>query len=1207
MDKLKYTQLLENEELLNVEISKTNGYILEEIKSSNMKIDKNLLFKNLNVFSLKFLKENYELSDQEKEKIDQFLSDNAKSFSNKVLNQEQIEYFLNSEIELPGHIVLELDTIKKNKTKILKQIDISEYGMKRIFAKTLVKLSVDEINSIDKEILIEMIDVVASKKLLINDSEFKDVFKKLVFDNFKNPTINLFKNFSFQKEDRDMLIQLLANTNTNRFSRLSYVELKAIEGVEDLLNKYDYYKMFKIKSIEKDFTNGEVDKNPEFFQNLWKDTEEKRTFDFFDFVLRNESTFEQFRSIVSKDFIIEAFAKESYIYNLHSRIDKEYNKILVDKQIYLLDQVLSLYLTNEKIGENKYIQDLITEDTLFTFIKEVRDSRYQPVNLTYAQEMYESIEKNTRKLYEKIVPTIFHKNEIDKLLDDETTFFNPKVISFSEDILLQNSSINSFYIINKLAKKYEKSYLEYEDKRIFYKTMEPTFKKIFEDLSIAEKNEDLRTQNRFYILEILKTFETESIEDFLSEQWGKNYQKTFKNIKVIEDEFNLFNYSVEDLKKLSYKKLTAIYPIRNNIFNDMLENDIKISDELFLSILRNVDEKDYFDYLKKYIDKNLTEVQKNEKLYEQLMLSSKQKDLIKIENLSVFDKDYKNCLVLIGEIKKYASTREELSNMFPKIEWNYSFENLGVNKTDIVKDIYDFSIEKDISKQEAKVLFVELYQKGSSLDSKLDGLKKKIPFEYFSSKINSLLIDKKFDEVQIIKNNRLNYDNSVFVNYVNNLSYEELSENLKSDTFFSLLKSELNYDNKTDIKFKEFTEDENLSLLHIFKKKYDLDKETGRRNYNYLYFFDKDKNHFIKNFIIENYPKDLFYSYDFLAKDESSYKPSKFIKEHYTNEEIWKAYTILKEKDGFFSETDVNADYKHFFTHAFFHDKESDGKLKDFLNFIKDKDPVLYVLLGNENIFINGAGWGSKENKDKTRSEVVMEYFKNTYDLNIVLDGLDEIVEMIDEKSQNENFNANLANHSIVSIIHNTYYEKYDKYGRTEKYMSNYSEDETIRIMKFLIEKAPLHMLGRHVIGCANHPVDFFAKNIGHFYDRKNIENFIFPNTKLEPAYLDLHADKSESKERLAEYFCVFIDHAMLIKDKDTINYISHLVNQNIFAEKNLSYDAIRNLYGGKSDMLLSVISKDDRVVSRLKNALLKIDLENKLDNKAPAKKTKKI
>ncbi len=80
MDKLKYTQLLENEELLNVEISKTNGYILEEIKSSNMKIDKNLLFKNLNVFSLKFLKENYELSDQEKEKINQFLSDNAKSF-----------------------------------------------------------------------------------------------------------------------------------------------------------------------------------------------------------------------------------------------------------------------------------------------------------------------------------------------------------------------------------------------------------------------------------------------------------------------------------------------------------------------------------------------------------------------------------------------------------------------------------------------------------------------------------------------------------------------------------------------------------------------------------------------------------------------------------------------------------------------------------------------------------------------------------------------------------------------------------------------------------------------------------------------------------------------------------------------------------------------------------------------------------------------
>ncbi len=214
---------------------------------------------------------------------------------------------------------------------------------------------------------------------------------------------------------------------------------------------------------------------------------------------------------------------------------------------------------------------------------------------------------------------------------------------------------------------------------------------------------------------------------------------------------------------------------------------------------------------------------------------------------------------------------------------------------------------------------------------------------------------------------------------------------------------------------------------------------------------------------------------------------------------------------------------------------------------------------------------------------------------------------MIDKNFHLENFNSNLANHSIVSIIHNTYYEKYDKYGRTESYLSSYSKDETLQMMKFLIEKAPLHLLGRHVIGCANNPVDFFTKNIDSFYSRENIENFIFPNSKLEPAYLDLHNDKSDSRERLIEYFCAFIDYGMQIKDKETINYISHLVNQNIFAEKNLSYDSIKNLYDGKSDMVLTVISKDDRVLSRLKNALLKIELESKLEIKAPAKKAKKI
>ncbi len=1206
MEKQDYLELLSNKDLLNSEITKTNGYILEEIKSLGIKINKEIIFKNLNVFSLKFLNENYDLSDEEKEKIDNFLSDNAKSFANKQLTDTQIEYFLNNEIALPDHIVLNFDTLKNNPNKILKQIEINEYGMYRIFGRTIPKFTVEEIKSINKEILLEIIEVIASKKGLINDPEFREYFKELVFDNFKNPGIKLFNNFSFKAEDKESLIKLLKNTNENRYSAVLYSDIKSIDGVTDLIDKYDYAKLFKIKDIEKDFTNGEVAKNPEFFQELWSQTKERRTFDFFEFVLKNNSTIEQFREIVTKDFILKALENETYIHNLHSRIDREYNKIIVDKEIYLLDKMLELYINNEKISENKNIRDVIDEDTIFSFIGAVKNEKYEPINKVYANETFEKIEKNIRKLYEQTIPNMLNKKEISRLLDNETTVFHYSFINLAEDVLLQNPSVNSFFIINKIAKKYEKGYLDYSDRNRLFGTLEPVFKKTFDALSKNEKNKELKLQNRKYIVEILKMFEGH--EDLLTEEWGKNYKKELDSIPNLSDEFNMFSYTIEDFKNLDHKKLASIYPIRKDIFTDMLSNKIKLSDDLFLNILRNVDDKDYFKYIKEYINENLEEIKSNEKLFEQVMTNSKQKELIKIDDLSVFDKNYKECLDLIEEIKKCSQKRDELTNKFPKVEWDYSFEKLGVHKTDIVKNVSDFVIEKNITKSEAKVLFVELYEKGRILDKTLEKTKKQIPFQYFSEKINNLLQEGNFEDVLAIKTNRLEYDHEPFRNYVNNLEYKALRTNLNNTHFVSLLKGELNYDKKTNIVFKEFTKEENLLLLKQFKEMYEKNKEEGtRRNYEFLYFFNKEKNHFIKEFVIENYPKDIFYSYDFLANDNSSYKPSKFIKESYTQEEIWKAYSILKEKEGFFSENDVNADYKHFFTHALFEDKErKDEKYKSFLKFVKEKDPMLYVLLGNENIFINACSWGSKEN-NKTRSEVVMDYFKENFDFNLVINGLGQLVELIEEKDQHGSFNNKLANHAIVSIIHNTYYEKYDKYGRTECYLSNYSNEETVDLMKFLWEKAPLHMLGRHVIAGANNPVDFFSKNISHFYDRKNIENFMFPNTKLEPEYLELHNENSDSKERLIGYFSSLIDYAMERKDKEVINYISHTVEQYNYAEKNLSYEARRDLYLGKSDLIVSQIAQDDRIKSRLKNALLKIDLEGKLEVKAPARKTKKI
>lgn len=1209
--------LVKNEDEFFSVVNESNGFILEMLKNHKITPDLDLLVKNINVFTVPYVVENYKLTTEQSQDISDFLSEESSARIKKSLSKEEVKKYLTEGIPLPKTVLLSVDDINSFQKEIDNQFKMDNYEMNEILSNSFRKFNMEDVFNINKKFLLKNPNFLANKKAFFNDEKYRDFYKEIALKAYKDVGLSEFKNYIFGPEDKEFLFTLIGNENSNRFSHKQYANYSSISGFTELITKHEYFEKFNKTDLSM-FSNGEIENNLDFFRKVFLNENEKQIYDVFDKLIRKKITVRQFKAIVDQEFVEKyldsLISQDRIVHRFFGNLDAEYDRTVIDKKAHISKLVSIIFAEDKTLESGLKLREMSDLYSVFSIIKELKQEKYHPENKEDTEKDIREVENNLKISLTEVLPRSLKNENFSELAKNSNYIFNSNTIELADQFFEQNVNLNNFFLLIDLyvdAKKdrsSDRGYVNLIDKLAQYSN------DMHEEFVKRNNHNEIVGVNT--ILKYYSDTKDEFIKGLL-----KNTPKRQGYSK--SDEYNFLAYDVNDLKTLPVDLWSTVYSIRPDFGNYIIKNKIVAPNEFISRCLNSSGKSDSAtNFLKSYVKINRGSIEKDEELLASFLSNPKQNEIFPLSSTAHLDGFYNEVITLILRKGIAYKKKKQVEGLYPKEDFPYSrdakYPEIDINAFD-----ENIEINSGLSKYEAKLQYLNLYEKHSLLSKELTSKAELIPYGFMTDKIKQIIEKKDFEMLSLIREDRIKYNNEPFVEYVNNSSFEDLIGNLKNKYFVKILKEQLNYDNETDIKFPKFTKEQNMelatSLWSIYKGfKEDKSEEVSYYDYKFLHFFSLENRGFIKEFAIKELPQFVFYGYDFLPESAGTYKPSKFIQGTYTNEEIYQAFVNLEEKGGFFSYKDVNADFKHFFTNVFFPEKRNhkekpdDSRMKDFLTFIKDKNEILYAALANSNIFVNiidfGRSYGDKKPpKYKTRDEGVNNYFHELFDLDVVVRGLEKIVEKMSEKNLDENnqkiVNKKVASYCITAVIHNTYFEDYDDNGRTKEYMSVTSKEHTLKLMKFLFEKAPMHFVERHIIGQSIEAVAFFKDNIKEFYSFENVKNFILPNSDVSTEYLRMDGESNEQKARLIGFTKAIIEHAVEQKDSQVIDFLNHTIKQHEFIEKEMSWSHRHRVYPGVSSMFVEAIAQDKGVRGMLQNSKLKIDLDSSLVVKEPVKK----
>lgn len=1215
LQELAYLEkITKNDSLLIKEIELTKGYVLSKLNSSGLLPGIDVLMNNLNEYSIQFVMDNYKLDIPQKEKILQFLSDSSEATHQILLNlsEKEVNRYLKENKLLPKETILSVEQINIFQKEIVNQSRIEDNHLEKIIQNSFNKFTIDDYFKIDKDFLSKNIYLMDIYSYLSNKS-YKDLYKELVLSSKHDYDIRSFKSYSFEENEKKFLLKLLKSSSD--WSIDSYSQMSNIRGFSSLIQKDEYFELFNSKSL-KDYSDSEVESKKEFIQSVWL-KKDLKSYDVFNDFLYKDCSVKQFATIMDKDFIMKIINK-SNTSRVFGNVDTEREDIGI-KNFHLTSHFLDLIANQTLLENGRTIASEIRFYEIFKLIDDLKESRHSYHNKNHPdfEELSLKNNENIEKLFTQVMPQYLKIDGIYRLLDDSKYILNNKTIDSVETMVDKNSNINMFYWLLSSHSDWanQKGYNSenISEKLEFY--LEKIHKKIL--TKTKEMPNDIFENNIAASLIILNGFsENEFIKKLKSNySFSKKISSFFEDKKyLVQDENIFFAYEGKKLTDINERLWSVTARLRPEFYDEIIKRKELAPDTFIYHCLNNSDNKKIKDFLVNYVKLHREKIEKNESILPNFLSNSNQKEIF--PRSSNETKIYKELLELMEQEHNINQERKSIENLKESgTQRAYSRKDLNLPEIDIEKFdekiLFDYKIA---TKLDIQTRYVDLYKKEEFLNKQQTKLKGKLSFEFMQEKFIDLIKEKNFTQIAYLEKERmLSSHNDLLVEFINNQNFTDLMECFKDKSFLELFKSQINYENNTKIKLNNFSEDENNKVAKKLIKLFKDDKKKV------FYFFEEGNRKFIKNFVIENMPEEIFYSYSFLVKDDETYKPTNFVNEPYTNEEIYKAFKKLDDKEGFFSDTGVNSRVNTFFSNTFGssgyrQDKKEKLKLQkksldrylNFLDFAKEKNLKLYVLAAHSDCFINTIGWGEKDEsgKTQTRDEIIHKFFMKNFDFDLILKGMKEIVDEMKERHGNK-FNSNNASGAIVSIIHNTYYDNYDENNRSV-YYSSMGHEDTKKLFKFLFNEAPMICVERHKIGNALEPEKFFKENVQDIVNINNIENFLYPDNRVSTQYLSVH-NKGDQQERLLSFFTSIVNNALDTKDSATLEYLLHLVKQKEFSSKEMSYRSKRGLNkienNHSSDMFMEVI-QDNQDMKALLNTLI---LKNKLDNSLGDEKEEKV
>jgi hypothetical protein len=1209
--------LIKNEEEFFHVIDESNGFILELVKNHNLKPDLQMMMENMNVFTVQFITDNYTLNKEQTVAVSEFLSEENTSRVQKVLSHEEIVDYLKNKKALPTNVNFSVEDINKYYKEIEAQYKLDEEGIQQILSSSFRKFNLEDILKLDKEFLKNEIHLMNSKRSFFNDKNYRELYKEIVFSYHKNPTMSEFKRYVFTPEDKDLLHTLLTNESSKSSWRDDYAEYSGIQGFSALIDKYEYFEKYNPDNLSS-FTDGEVEKNPDVFKRaLLNNVENRSTYETFNQFFRRKMTVRQFKAILDEEFIekfISSFESSRAINRFFGHQDAEYDKSVIDKKAHIAKIVGKFYADDKVLEDGRKITDIVDMYGIVSAFKDLLNERYEPINQADTEQDIREIGESLKQSFTNILPKSLNNKDFYDIYSHADHIFTPETIKLAENFVSENVNVNAFSLLMNVYGQ-NRSKRSYDGKSIeFMETLVQYIDQMHDEL--VKKNNHDEIVGVSSILNYYKLNEDKFVKKLLKDTPKR---KGYTN----SDENNFLNYELNDLTKLSDEMWAVIYNIRPDFSDYIIKNKIEVPNNLIHSCLNSVNNngnEKSTKFLTEYAKIHRETIEANEKLFSSFLACSRQSEIFPLSSTTHLDGYYKEIMTLLNRMMVIDEKKEEIKKLFPRQEMPYSRkgEYPEINLAEFNENV---DIPSDIPVKDAKLLYLNLYEKKSELKKELDAKEDLLPYSFMTEKIEELIEKRDFNTVLAIKDERIKYNNDPFVNYVNNIKFDELKDNLKSKSFYKLLKEQINYENETEIKFPDFGYEKNMELAVELLKVYRENRSEGYSDsstYKFLNFFAEENREFIKEFVIEHLPTAVFYGYDFFPEHSDNFNKKKFIVGNYSNEEIYKAFQNMENQGGFFSYKDVNASFDTFFSRALFperrnKEKNNDERFKSFLEFIKDKSEVLYTAMVHNSIYINSLDWGESSKNPETRhlkfrDAIINHYFHKTFDFDTVLKGVEKIAAKMSANNLDEDgqdiINKKVAGRCITYVVHNTYYEDLDKYGRTDKYCSLTSEEDTLKLFKVLYEHAPLHLIERHVIGTAGEDtVGFFKKHIHEFVDLEKVKNFILPNDDVTAEYLQIKDEDSPQKDRLLGFTRALIEYAVENRDTNIIDFLNHSIKQRQFVEREMDWRKRGQAYKGIYDRVISVIANDNVVKGLLQNAKLKMELEDTLEIKEPVVK----
>lgn len=1242
----------------------TCGFVFEQLKNVNMSPEKDIMMNSLNIFSISYLLDNYELSKEDKVKLLPFFasSSNHSIIEESTSTDESIISFLKEKKPLYRSTILDYDVFCSHTEEIKHQFELDEYSMSEILVKSAKTWGYKKISKISKSILFDMpffFEALTPGEL--NTPEIKPLFKEYLLTVLKNGygvTYNDIIDYWFEQEDRELLEKFLESTNDNPRKSISYAQIQSLNGADKLISKIDYFEKYKVL----DFTGWSKEDLKEkklYIQSCIKrhfSTEKKRRSQIESLFQIEGAMADELSIVMDANFLKELLVSGSfYISSGSDRDDTEYvekqtvfailmSEIMSNSDLFegfsssLLQDIYYYISSAKKIRtgklEDEEAQRLKGNFDLFfknVFAKSVPEGFSYFSDLEYLANTYaaESLIENTKKFpsFNKIYACCVLVSELNarsydnswgvravtQRFEEELKNFS-KVLKKQEYELLRSNFSNSSrkfvsfpsksaISISKMGKVFSAKDRELairleEDNvlNISYDYLIKRISEIFEE-TVVRKAHDENSVDGNHEEVVFDPYNSRNNSALKTFKWLLSFDKNFekkvlksllfndKSSSIKEDVllgiYSIIIRNVEPTTKVGSVIKDLILKDKDKCLNNQNLNSEIIKTESWL--LQIFDQED----LKKNAAQIFEKLILKEKLLIDLKIKSHNLKAKRNDIFNVFEDDFKiviskygsECNTFQGLVEKYESKIEQFSD-----------EKVKAQLKSLLSNLVSLTYEDE-----------ENSEKISLTEKELEDLNSSISSFFIKDKVEELLKNKDFENLLILLKSSLGRNIKVLLPLIENsfnlYSREELLEVVK-DKFWRNIVLELNNtvrydDTKSNFKFKLSSVEEYKDFLDLIlfqlKETSDfkfltkelwpdyvvgknLNKEKAYYVFNLLDDSDPNVQIAIKQYAIENFLKQVLYSYDLFYTTEPRYKKVP-INEPYTNEEVLKIFKDGVRTGAIVNMFDVNArvyewiDANYRLEHGSNCEIESQKRKKDFEDLVRQslEIPMLHAVLCSSNILRSFAAKDERFENLKG-DEAQSLYCDAFFDKKVLIEGVeqwldysksrqdafDKLKNSENLKSRNNNdspheldTNVELVKGVVNQVIWASYYDKKDDSGVT-KYYSSWSNEETIAFADVLLKKAPGIFLGLHCLG-----------NLSDF--SKSISEHLINNKFEQPLVEKILCFKDESKNyglsgRFGEYYDAHLSslllHCLKHQEKNQIQYIKSLCDNYSFIEE---------------------------------------------------------